>query len=123
MSEHLSNEAQMRSRGLGTTKATTKHSPLDMMVKGATYEQRRNSPPPTVLKVLHLLSALQIWKNKKSKQVLFRRPRKDKYVRCINILSMLEHIYAITREVSSEGNAKFQRTPHGLYVAKQYVCI
>lgn len=34
-------------------------------------------------------------------------------------LSVLEHIYAIAREVSSEANAKFKRAPHGLYVAKQ----
>lgn len=32
---------------------------------------------------------------------------------------MLEHIYAIAREVSSEGNAKFKRIPHGLSIAKQ----
>lgn len=87
MSERLSNKPQMRSRGLGTTKATTEHPPSVTMVKGATSEQGRNGPPPTALSVVHLLSASQIWgkKTKKSEQVLFRRTRRNKYVGCIDI--------------------------------------
>lgn len=36
---------------------------------------------------------------------------------------MLERSYAIAREISSEGNAKLKRTPHGLCAANQCVHI